>query len=304
MITGALWTPPPLQPLPSWFYCSWALWAQHKQNNEKHIRLKHSVCPSSTKKWAPPGCFIGTELLNRLIMQGYYRWELRKFHSVGRGSSCLSHSLSLPGSASRLGCVSFIFLPPCLSCLLSFALCFFLSLSFSPLHCLCFFSHPLPPYFDLLVFPGLCHFLFHTPIHLACFLGFGLTPFLHILPIFLSFSLSVCCFPVALRLRLFISLPPAVYSALVGFFSSWSFHFTDFSSCSYLSCLPSRSLFSLCLFFFFFALPCLLLPLFLPSVSSEQPSPRLLQSSAQDKALSAAFLLHTHRLSTKSKCLV
>ena len=59
-------------------------------------------------------------------MHSYYHRELRKFHSVGRGSLSLSLSLSLllPGSVSRLGCISSIFLPSRPFRLLSVSACF------------------------------------------------------------------------------------------------------------------------------------------------------------------------------------
>lgn len=149
----------PLHPLTSWFYCSWLFWVQYKQNNKKQIRLKPSVCPSSWEKWAPPGCFIGTELLNRLIMQSYYRRELRKFHSVGEGLFSPPLSLSLPLLLTTWLCFTswqcFLYFSSFTSffCFLSVSVCSFLSLSFSPLYSLCFFppswffSHPLTLFF-------------------------------------------------------------------------------------------------------------------------------------------------------------
>ena len=147
---------------------SFALTERWKYSTDKaaisRFALKCNVCPSSWRKRAPPGCFIATEL-NRLIMHGYYHRELRKFHSVGKGSPSLSLSLATWLSLILAAFPLFFFLRVLFGCFQPLpASCL------SPVHCLCF-SFPvhslffLPPAIYSSLFPGLCHSLFHTRIH-------------------------------------------------------------------------------------------------------------------------------------------
>lgn len=102
----------------------------------------------------------------------------------------------------------------------------------------------------------------------------NLTPSFHISQIFVVLLLCLSAVPRLTCLVLWDFYPPETFLLPL-----------------HLSRSPPPSLFSL-------ALPSLLLslPLFLPSVGSEQPSPRLLQSSFQDKnpALPLFSVEHTH----------
>lgn len=175
------------------------------------FRLKHSFCPSCWEKWAPPGCFIGTKPLNRLIMQSYYCWELRKFQCWQWFVVSLSDSCSLATELCRfLALFSFQFF---MSFLLAFNLFLFLPV-------ILFLS-------DLFQFPGLRHsvsfFFVHIPILCNCsffdclpflhsclfsWLCLSLWPlFIHFLLFFLPFSLSLSCFPIVV----FVSLTHVMF---------------------------------------------------------------------------------------------
>lgn len=211
-------------------------------------------------------------------MQSYYRQELRKFHSVGEGffSVSLAHSFSLPGSVSRLWqrfhySFQSLFAPSTLSLFTLFVV----PLIFS----LCIFNFRSIPasviyscMFSCLSRPSCCSFL----------------------PYFTNFCFPFCPASPRFLASSYHSLV-ALSFVVVGLYPSELFFLLSFVTFAF-----SVALFSLSVLL---PPPSLLLslPLFLPSVSSEQPSPRLLQSSFQDKTrLCCCFLLHTHRLSTES----
>lgn len=155
-----------------------------------------------------------------------------------------------------------------LTCFQSFFLSFFFSLIY-----LCHFSCPSSP--AIVSSLPLC--LFFT------LLGFvlpSLTSFYPFLLFFPSFSLSLRCFPIAFLCH---SLMCCLFCYCGVFLLKFHFSLLDFSSYFFVARPPSLSRLSLCLFLP--SLPFCSLPLLLPSVSGEQPSQWLLQSSPQDKTL-------------------